>query len=427
MLTRRRLLGIAVIVIGVGIVVLATVRPNPFKDEKTIIARFDKVQGLGRIDRNVRVGGSNVGEIGKTTRSGDDILVELKVDPDIPVRKDARAELRPHTLFEGSTFVDLDLGTPNAPTLPDGGTIPKSQTGTYVSLDEATRTLNKDNRQAIKETVKSGAKIVRGEGVKGLQRTLKKAPALTRQLGPTARALQGRRGYELSGAIRGLARTSDAIASKEQQLVPFAARADRTLRAVDVDRGAALDAALVALPGALEEIAADDDAFVAIVDRATTLARNLKPAARELAPLLRGSRPLLRRATPIIRKATPLVAGLRTILARTADASPALRKAIVALRPGAALLDDSVLPALNQRSLFGLPTYVQLASAFAGGAAMSRSFQTPAQSPSPGHILRVSAYLDPQGTAGVAIPSCSAIALINKKLAAQMKTLGLCQ
>jgi phospholipid/cholesterol/gamma-HCH transport system substrate-binding protein len=427
-LARRRLLGVAVIVAAVLVIVLATVRPDPFKSTKSLVARFDKVQGLGKIDRNVRVGGANAGKIGEVKRAGDDVLVELEIEEDIPVRQDARVELRPHTLFEGSAFVDLHLGTPNAPELEEGQEIPKSRTEVYVSLDEATRVLRKGNREAIKDIVGSGSKVLRGEAITGLQRTLKQAPELARELGPTARALQGRRRSELSGAIRGFGRTSHAVASQEKQLAPLAERTNRTLRALDVDGGGPLDAALAALPGALEELDTSSDELVAIVNRLSELAEDLEPAGKELAPLLRGSRPLLRRATPVTRAATPLIRQLRIILARAADASPALRKAIIGLRPGAEILQESVLPALGERTEFGLPVYAQLVSAFAGGAALGRSFQTPAQSSDTGHIIRVAAYLDPQGTAaGPTIPNCAAVALINKQLADRLKTFGLCQ
>lgn len=428
MLARRRLLGVAVIVAAALIVVLAAVRPDPFKSSKSLVARFDRVQGLGKIDRNVRVGGTNAGEIGEVTRVGDDVLVELEIEEDIPVREDARVDLRPHTLFEGSAFVDLHLGTPTAPELEEGQEIPKSRTDVYVSLDEATRVLRKGNREAIKDIVGSGAKVLRGEAIPGLQRTLKTAPELVRELGPTARALQGRRRSELSEAIRGFGRTSHAVASQEKQLAPLVAGTNRTMRALSVDGGGPLDAALVALPGALEELDRGSDELVEIVNTLSRLAEDLEPAGRELAPLLRGSRPLLRRATPVTIAATPLIAQLRTVLARAADASPALREAVVALRPGAEILQESVLPTLNARSEFGLPAYAQLVSAFAGGASLGRSFQTPSQSSDSGHIIRVAAYLDQQGTAaGVSIPTCSSIALISKPLADRLKPLGLCQ
>ena len=211
----RRLLGMGMILAIVVGITLATLRPDPFKDEHTYYAEFDSAQGIGRVDRDVRIAGINVGELGAITRDGDDVVIELDVDADVPVHEDALAEVRPHTLFEGSGFVDLEPGSPSAPLLPDGGTIPRARTRVYVSLDEALRVLHEPTREALRELADVGAKTLRGGAIEGIRRTLDAAPELTRDLGPTARALQGPEGDELSGAIRGLSKTVDDLAARE--------------------------------------------------------------------------------------------------------------------------------------------------------------------------------------------------------------------
>jgi phospholipid/cholesterol/gamma-HCH transport system substrate-binding protein len=422
---RKRMLGIGTIVAAVLLVVLGTARPNPFKDSRTIVAEFDKVQGLGRIDRNVRIGGANAGEIGSVERVGDQVLVELEIESDIEVRSDARVNLRPHTLFEGSAFVDLHPGSPSAPELEDGAVIPSEQTETYTSLDEATRVLNEDNRQTLKDLVGSTEEVLRGAAIKGLRKTLQNSPQLFRDLAPTARALRGPQGDELSGAIAGLSDTVDALASQQDDLVPFAQRASRTVAALRVDGGAPLDRALAALPGALEELDASSGPMAALLERVTILGERLGPASEQLAPLLRAARPLLERTTPIIIEATPLIADLRVVLARATSAAPPLKRAVDALRPGARIQTESLLPAMNAKSRFGLPVYAQLAQAFAGGNAAARSYQTPAQTPSYGHIIRAGAYVNPAVPGGII--ACGTIALLNAELAEQLETLGLCQ
>jgi virulence factor Mce-like protein len=423
---RKRILGIGAVVFAGLLIVLGTVRPNPFKESRTIVAEFDEVQGLGRIDRNVRIGGTNAGEIGSVERHDEMVLVELEIEPDIVVREDARVNLRPHTLFEGSAFVDLHPGSPSAPALDEGAVIPSEQTETYTSLDEATRVLNEDNRQTLKELTSSTKAVLRGQAIRGLRRTLKNAPELFGDLGPTARALRGPEGDELSGAISGLADTVDALASQQEDLVPFAQHASRTTQALRVDGGTPLDRALAALPGALEELDAARDPLTAVLERVTILGERLKPAGEQLAPLLRASRPLLERTTPIILESTPLIADLRVVLARATAAAPALKRAVDALRPGARIQTESLLPSMNEKSRFGLPVYAQLAQAFTGGNAVARSYQTQAQTPSFGHIIRAGAYLDLATLPG-GLLSCDTIALLNPELAQTFETLGLCQ
>jgi len=414
----RRLLG-AVVIVGVfALIVLAATKPNPFKQTQTIWVKFNSAQGLGSIDRNVRVAGVNVGTIGSVLRVGDDALMELSIDPGIPLHSDAIAALRPHTLFEGSDFVDLQPGSPGAPLL-NGGTIPKSQTRVYVSLDQATRVLRTSNREALRSLFHSASRVVRGGAITGVRRTLKAAPRLTRELGPTARALQGPHGTELARAIHGMAATTAAVASRQNDLLPFVRHANHTVAALEVDAGAPLDASLRALPGALEEL-------VTGVDK---VAVALRPATLELTPTLRQGRPIIREATPVTRRAAPLVAELRVILSRVAAAGPSLTDVLKTVSPGIRIMATSVVPFLRSRSTLGMPVYLQLISAFAGGTGAQRPFQSLAQNPEgAGHLLRLGAYGDPNSSAnGLALPSCAVIALLSPSVANQMQAIGLCQ
>src|SRR5688572_18197191 len=101
----RRMTGIVAILLLTVVVVLAVARPsNPFADRYTYYATFDSAQGLGAIDRDVRVAGVKLGTVGDVERRGDDVVVELTLDEDVKLHRDARAAMRPHTLFEGSNF-----------------------------------------------------------------------------------------------------------------------------------------------------------------------------------------------------------------------------------------------------------------------------------------------------------------------------------
>ena len=424
----RRLVGAAAIAAALGLVVIVALRPNPFRHTQAIYARFDSVQGLGSIDRNVRAGGVDVGTIGSVERIGDDAIVELEIDPGIEVHADAIAALRPHTLFEGSDYVELEPGSPSAPPL-DGNLIPRSQTRVYVSLDQATRVLRTPNRRALRDLIHVGSRVLAGEAIAGLRHAERRAPALMRSLAPAAQALRGPRGSELAGAIRGLAQTTQGLAARERDLVPLVRRAGATARALEARGGAPLRSALGALPGPLRQLRAGGLGLAALADRAGAAARALRPSLRALAPALRQGRPVLRRATPVTRRAVPLVRSLRVVLARVAHVAPVLRRVIAALAPGTRIMARSVLPALGARSRLGLPAYLQLMAAFEGATGAERPFQNRLQNPNgPGHLLRLGAYFDPRSSAGgIALPSCDVIALINPAVAAELQALGLCR
>jgi virulence factor Mce-like protein len=423
----RRLVGAAVVAVGFLAIVLLALRPNPFSHTQDVWVRFDNVQGLGTIDRNVRVAGVNVGSIGTVERIGDDALVKLEIDPDIVVHSDAIAALRPHTLFEGSDFVDLQPGSPSAPPL-DGSTLPRSQTRVYVSLDQATRVLRTSNREALRGLIRSGARILDDGSVKSLRHVLTASPPLVRNLALSSEALRGPHGTELAGAIRGMSDTVRAFAARKNDLEPLIRHAGRTAAALEVDSRVPLDSALRALPGPLVELRDGGPQLVALVDRVDRLAVALRPVADELTPLLREGRPILRAATPVTRDAAPLVAKLRVVLSRVASASGPVRDVVHTLRPGANLLAGSVLPYLDRRSRLGLPVYMQLLSAFTGATGALRPYQSLGQNPEgAGHLLRLGAYGDPNASAnGLGTPSCAVIALINPQAASALQAAGLC-
>jgi virulence factor Mce-like protein len=424
---RRRLLGAAVVAVGFIVVVLLALRPNPFKHTQDVWVRFDNVQGLGSIDRNVRVAGVNVGSIGTVQRIGDDALVKLEIDPSIEVHSDAIAALRPHTLFEGSDFVDLQPGSPSAPPLGDE-TLPRSQTRVYISLDQATRVLRTSNREALRQLIHSGAKILDRGSVVSVRHVLTVSPPLVRNLALSAEGLQGAHGTELAGAIRGMSDTVRAFAARQNDLEPLIRHADRTAAALGTNSQVPFERALHALPGPLAELRNGGPQLVALIDRVNRLAISLRPVATELAPLLREGRPILRAAIGPTRDAAPLVAKLRVVLSRVAAASGPVLEVVHTLTPGAKLLAGSVLPYMDRRSRLGMPGYLQLVSAFTGATGAERPYQTLAQNPEgAGHLLRLGSYFDPKSTSGSPYPSCAVIALINPKAAAALKAAGLCK
>jgi phospholipid/cholesterol/gamma-HCH transport system substrate-binding protein len=424
----RRTLGAAAILGGIVLIVLAVLRPNPFADTQSIWAEFDSVQGLGSIDRDVRVAGVNVGKIGAVRRDGDDAKVELVLNSgDVEVHSDARAALRPHTLFEGTAFVDLSPGSPSAPVLGDGGLIPREHTTVYVSLDQTLRILRDPNRNGLRGILRTASRTLRGGAVSGLQQTLRSAPRLTRDLAPTSRALLGPHGDELAGVVSGLSRTVDGVAAHEAELTTLAGRTDKTLAALETDRAVPLDRVLAQLPGVLEELRRGGPDLATVAGRLGELADKAAPALPDLTASLRDLDPILRSAPPILNRAAPMVGGARTIVDRIAAAAPALTQLETDLTPAAQTLGGSVLPFLGSNSRNGIPIYIQQTAALASLTGALRGYQTDAQNPlGAGHLLRLGLYFDPAGWTEPPIPSCALVAAISADAAAQLETLGLC-
>jgi phospholipid/cholesterol/gamma-HCH transport system substrate-binding protein len=422
--TGVRILGVLTLLAAGFALFLAVSKPDPFAFSKTYYAEMDSVKGLGRIDRDIRLAGVNVGHIGAVEQVGDDAVIELVMEQDIPVKADATVRLRPHTLFEGSGFIDLSPGSPSASALEEGDVIPREQTSIYTSLDEATRLLRKPIRESLRDLLEVGAKTLRGEAIEGTQQLLEVAPELMRQLGPTARAIQGEHRTELSGAIRGLSATVRGVAAREERIGPFLASANRTLAALEVDGGEPLDATLAALPGALEELVDGAPSVLALIDRADGLAAAVNPAFADLTPAAAELRPLLEKATPILEDVTPMISDLQIVLAPLADAAPVIVKLINKLEPGSRLLADSVLPVLNGPSRLGLPTYMQLLNSFAGVLGASRPYQLPSTPTGSGHMIRLGMHLNPDSF--FTATACDSVGLINPDALVALQGTGLC-
>lgn len=435
----RRIAGLSTILVGVLLIVLGVTKPDPFADKYTYWAEFDSAQGLGQIDRDIRVAGVKVGTMGDVVREGDDVKIELVLSQDFVLHSDARVAMRPHTLFEGSNFVDISPGSPSAPVIERGSTIPIEQTTNYVTLDSALRVFRPEIRTSLRDLAEVGSKTLRGDAIDGLQQTLKRAPALTEDLAPAARAAQGSTRTELAGTIEGFSKTVDAVAEREEDLIPLAQRTSATMSALTVDGAQPLDQALAVLPSALREFEATAPVATALVDRLDRFAVAVTPALDDLALAAQESLPVLERAIPVLRDATPILEDTRQLTRRLGRAKPGLLK-MFRLLPEPLELFDEALEVINSETVHGAPAYRQLLGAFVGFDGIFAGYQTPSQAPgSPGHALRISTYFTDDAFEGIALPraassasgpddvSCAEVREVSSKAAKTLEETGYCR
>lgn len=426
---RRRLIGVLVLSGAILLVVLAYLRPNPFADELTVRAMFDDVAGIGVVGTEVRMAGTPVGKISDRRRVGDDALVTMKLDPDAgPIRRDASAELRPRTAFEGTAFVELRPGSAAGKDL-GVEVIPRIRTRTFVALDEALRFATPDVRQTLRDDVHSLGALLTGDGSAGLRETLRRAPALTRDLARGARAARGPTGTELQGVVEGLADTVHAVAAEEKSLTGFVRAAGPTFAALDTDRGAPLDRSLRILPSALANLDSGGRALRAVVHRVDVVSDDLRPGLRALSPALDETEPLLRSARPVLVRAPTFLREIRAALSAGGRAGRPADRLLRTLRPTAKILDSSLLPALEAPTGLGLPSYLQFTNMFQGGAGAFRPFLgkgsgLPLLDPGPGHFTRFSARFFTG--LGAPLPPCAGIGRINALAAQVLSRRGLC-
>ncbi len=429
-LAGQRVLGFCVIVGGIIAIFLGVTKPNPFKETTTYYADFNSAQGLGPVGRDIRIAGVNSGTLTGVERIGDDARITLELNGDVELHRDARADMRPHTLFEGSSFVDLHTGSPTAPVLEPGGTIPVSQTTNYVTLDEALRVLRPEIRDSLRDLAEVGSKTLKGGAIRGIQQTLKNGPELTKNLHGPVRDAQGTHRVELTRAIAGMSETVDAVADREDDLIPLNQRLNRTAAALAIDGGVPLDRALAALPGALRELDAAAPSLTALVDRLDTFGVAVTPALPDLAAALHEGTPLLRRTIPLLRRTTPLIEDIGKVGKRVAAASPAIASLVADIGPVADTLGGSVLPTLLSPSREGAPTYEQLLATFTAADAVFRPYQTdngstPQNPLGEGHLWQIGTYGDSGTALGIPSPArCASIAAVDAEAAKQLKAAG---
>ena len=127
----------------------------PFTHGFRVKAVFESANSI-RPDSPVRIAGVNVGKVKKVERRRAPtravVTMEIK-DAGLPIHEDATAKIRPRIFLEGNFFVDLKPGTPAAPTLDDGDTIPVTQTATPVQLDEVLTALQTDTREDLQDVL----------------------------------------------------------------------------------------------------------------------------------------------------------------------------------------------------------------------------------------------------------------------------------
>lgn len=377
-LTRNTSLGIAASVLALAVIAWSLAgKPTPFGSSASVVrAEFRDVSSLIRFDRDVRLGGVDVGTIGKVQRTGDTARVELELDPDVArtIRADASAELRPHTLFDGNSFIELDPGSPSAPPLGDR-IIPLSRTRNYVTLDKALRVLDTPTRTALQETVGGLADTLRPSAVPPLRATITRLPQLMQRTARWTPAVAGPHRTELRGAVRGLARTVAAVAAARTAIPPLVRSTAATVRAVDAP-DPALARALERLPGTLATTRRGSRALHRTLVALRPVAGGLVPVMHGLGPTLGEARPVLRRLGPALARSRPFFADLRATLDAGGRAATPARRRMVSLLPTLDLLRGDLIPYLLSRAPAGGSVIDGLGALGAGAAGVLSSLNT---------------------------------------------------
>ena len=260
----------------------------------------------------VRIAGVDVGQVTDMQRgAGDTARLTMQISNGQDLHTDALLKIRPRLFLEGGFYVDLQPGSPSAPRLPSGGTIPLPQTAVPVQLNDVLDSLDAPARDSLRSITRELDTALSHGGAAGLRQTAPQLAPLFRDAALVGAAAQGQRPHDLARLVRATARLSSALARNPSELSGVAIGLERTAGALAAGDGNlgrtvdALDGLMRAAPAALS----DADAML--------------PALRGFA---RAATPALPAAPAQLREISAAVAELSTLV------SPAERqRAVTAL------------------------------------------------------------------------------------------------
>jgi ABC-type transporter Mla subunit MlaD len=286
----------------------------------------------------VRIAGVDVGRVISTERDGDATTVTFTVEgKGQPVHDDAFAAIRPRIFLEGNFFIDLSPGSPSAPELGSGDTIPVSRTSTWVQIDEVLTALQAPVRADLGHLLESyGTALtskptaaedatqepeVRGKTAgEALNGAFHYGGDAGRYSAQVTNALLGTQPHDLSRLIAGTGRTFAALAKNEDDLKGLIVNFDVFTGALAA-QSANLSTTVNRLAPTLKNFHSSLVSLNQALPPLRAWAIEMTPAVAEIPALIKAGKPWLAQARPLLsgkeaggtakllREATPGLAG----------------------------------------------------------------------------------------------------------------------
>jgi phospholipid/cholesterol/gamma-HCH transport system substrate-binding protein len=203
---------------------------GPWSKEFALSAEFDSANGLVP-QSEVRVSGVHVGSVLDISDAADGgALVKMALQPDVRLRADTRAVIRPKTLL-GEKFVELVRPQGSTqPYLSSGATIPKAQTGQAIAIDDILNAMDAPTRQAMSESFRQLGVALDGRQA-DVSAALAPLDSTIQNLRPLARVGESRQ-QELDRILTNLNIIMQALADEQDQLGRIVDSGDTVMGAI---------------------------------------------------------------------------------------------------------------------------------------------------------------------------------------------------
>jgi ABC-type transporter Mla subunit MlaD len=349
----------------------------------------------------VRIAGVNVGTVTAVRRVGGTstaAVATMSIQQNgLPIHADATADIRPRLFLEGNFYVDLHPGTPSAPTVSSGATLPASQTTGPVQLDRVLSALHSNTRADLQTVLQGLGQSFNGQptaaqdvtqdpSVKGLtagealNESLKYAAGAFKASTIVNAALLGTQPHDLSGAVAGSAHTFAALASVQSRLEDLVTTFNATMGALAARQGD-LSTTISLLPPFLRTANSALRPLQASFGPTQRFAKTLTPSVKQTGPAIDAGLPWLTQSAALLSPQE--LGGLLDAL------TPAIQGTSATLVSSEALLHQSnslakcfvhtVIPTGNERIsdpplTTGLQDYQELFQSAVGLASFSQNF-----------------------------------------------------
>jgi virulence factor Mce-like protein len=395
--------GVIAAVVIAAAVYLTFGGPSPFAGSPFVLKAVFTSETQLHIPSPVRIAGVDVGEVTSVQRlpgSTQAAVVTMHIDQNgLPIHADATAGIQSRIFLEGNFYVDLHPGSPNAPLLASGGTLPAANTSGPVQLDRVLAALTSNTRANLQTLVQGfGAALnvpptraqdaaqnqdpsVRGlTGAQALNQSLSYSAGAFRASAIVNQALLGIQPHDLSQAVVGNEQVFRALASRQTQLQGFVTSFDATVRALAA-RQHDLSATIAALPPLLRTANGALTSLDASFGPTKTFAKAILPGIEQLDPTIGQALPWLAQATALVSmpELGGLVADLTPAVQQTASSIQSTTKLVSTSDTLARCVTHNLVPTGNEviqdpPATTGAPVYQELLASAVGIAGAGQNF-----------------------------------------------------
>jgi ABC-type transporter Mla subunit MlaD len=330
----------------------------PFVHHFTVYAITDNSVNV-RSGDPVRIAGIDVGTVNGTSPGpGETTRISFSMQNNgLPIHSDATVTIRDRLFLEGSYYLALDPGSPNAPTVHDGFTIPESNVSSPVQFFKLLSTFDLPTRQSLDNIIDNidvgfsppPGKPESDGGLGALKRAVPQFTPLFKDTSYISQALTGTHASDVQRLLSSSADVASTLAGSSSQLANLVSALDSASSALATDDDdvaqsvSGLDKVLQIAPSSLSAV---DHALPPLAK----LGEALDPSLRLAPPILDGITTAVNELAAVVAPAerTELLSSLKATFEQFPSLLTLLGQAFPITKQVSDCLNTHVTPILEQ-------------------------------------------------------------------------------